>query len=52
MRAVFPGVTTTTFPGPGYYLTMAGGFALSLLVVAATLPLLSRITQPEGARFE
>jgi len=52
VKAVLQGVTPTTFPGPGYYLTMAGGFAVSLLVVVATLPLLSRITQPEGARFE
>jgi ABC-type antimicrobial peptide transport system permease subunit len=52
VKAVLPGVTPTTFPSPSYYLTMAGGFAVALLVVLATLPLLSRITQPERARFE
>ncbi len=52
VKSLLPGVTTTTFPGPSYYLTMAGGFAVALLVVLATLPLLGRITQPERARFE
>jgi hypothetical protein len=51
-KAVFPGVVPTTFPGSSYYLTMAGGFAVALLVVLATLPLLGRITQPERVRFE
>jgi hypothetical protein len=52
VKSLLPGVTTTTFPGPSYYLTMAGGFAVAVLVVLATLPLLGRITQPERARFE
>jgi ABC-type antimicrobial peptide transport system permease subunit len=52
VKAVLPGVTPTTFPGPGYYLTMAGGLAVALLVVLATLPLLNRLTLPERARFE
>jgi hypothetical protein len=52
VKAVLPSVVPTTFPGAGYYLTMAGGFAVALLVVLATLPLLGRITQPERARFE
>lgn len=52
VKAVLPGVAPTTFPGASYYLTMAGGFAVALLVVLATLPLLGRITQPERARFE
>ena len=52
VKTLLPGVTTTTFPGPSYYLTMAGGFAVALLVVLATLPLLGRITQPERVRFE
>jgi hypothetical protein len=52
VKAGLPSVTSTTFPGPSYYLTMAGGFAFALLVVLATLPLLGRITQPERARFE
>jgi hypothetical protein len=52
VRAVLPSVVPTTFPGASYYLTMAGGLAVALLVVLATLPLLGRITQPERARFE
>jgi hypothetical protein len=39
-------------PDLGYYLTMLGGLALSALVVLATMPLLHRITRPDGARFE
>jgi hypothetical protein len=41
-----------TPPGAGYYVTVAGGLAASLAVIAATLPLLSRITGPETARNE
>jgi hypothetical protein len=52
VKAVLPDMTPTTLPGPSYYLTMGGGFAVALLVVLATLPLLGRITQPERARFE
>lgn len=39
-------------PGPGYYAGVLGGVALSLGIIAATLPLLSRITGPEAARSE
>lgn len=44
----------TPLPGLGhvYYLTMGAGLAVSLLVILATLPLLSRITGPEHVRFE
>jgi hypothetical protein len=39
-------------PGAGYYLTVAAGLAVSLAIIASTLPLLSRITGPETARNE
>jgi hypothetical protein len=39
-------------PGPGYYLIVAAGLAASLGIIAATLPLLGRITGPETARNE
>ena len=37
-------------PGPGYYLLTAGGIIVSLGIIAATFPLLTRITGPEVAR--
>src|ERR1017187_508660 len=39
-------------PGPEYYLIVAAGLAISLGIVASTLPLLGRITGPETARNE
>ena len=39
-------------PGGGYYLAVAGGITLALGIIAATLPLLRRITGPETARNE
>jgi hypothetical protein len=39
-------------PGAEYYATTAAGLVVSLAVIAATLPLLSRITGPETARNE
>jgi len=39
-------------PTLGYYLTMLAGLILAALVVVAAMPLLSRITRPENARFE
>jgi len=39
-------------PGPAYYGFVAGGVLLSLGVIAATFPLLGRITGPEAARSE
>ncbi|OHV51324.1 FtsX-like permease family protein [Pseudofrankia sp. BMG5.36] len=41
---------TLVAPGPAYYTVVAGGLALSLAVIASTLPLLRRITGPETAR--
>ncbi len=37
-------------PSPEYYLITAAGIAASLAIIAATFPLLSRITGPEVAR--
>jgi hypothetical protein len=37
-------------PGVGYYLITAGGILVSLAIIAATFPLLARITGPEVAR--
>jgi len=39
-------------PGPEYYGYVAGGLVLSLAIIAATLPLLNRLTGPESARSE
>jgi hypothetical protein len=39
-------------PGAAYYLLTAGGIIVSLGIVAATFPLLARITGPEVARNE
>jgi hypothetical protein len=39
-------------PGVAYYLLTAGGIVVSLGIIAATFPLLERITGPEVARNE
>ncbi|SCF34841.1 FtsX-like permease family protein [Micromonospora viridifaciens] len=39
-------------PGWSFYLLVAGGLAVSLGIIASTLPLLRRITGPETARNE
>ena len=39
-------------PGAAYYLITAGGIVVSLGIIAATFPLLKRITGPEVARNE
>ncbi|HEX3711581.1 MAG TPA: ABC transporter permease [Trebonia sp.] len=39
-------------PGIAYYLLTAGGIVISLAIIAATFPLLARITGPESARNE
>ena len=39
-------------PGAAYYLLVAGGIIVSLGIIAATFPLLARITGPEVARNE
>ncbi|HEY1484776.1 MAG TPA: FtsX-like permease family protein [Micromonosporaceae bacterium] len=39
-------------PGHTYFLTMGAGLLISLALVAATVPLLNRMTVPDNARFE
>jgi hypothetical protein len=39
-------------PGAAYYLLTAGGILVSLGIIAATFPLLTRMTEPEVARNE
>jgi hypothetical protein len=39
-------------PGAGYYVITAGGLLVSLGIIAATFPLLARITGPDVARNE
>ena len=39
-------------PGAAYYLLTAGGILVALAIIAATFPLLARITSPEVARNE
>jgi uncharacterized membrane protein len=39
-------------PGPEYYLITVAGVAISVAIIAATFPLLRRITGPEAARNE
>ena len=39
-------------PGTAYYLLTAAGIVVSLAIIAATFPLLQRITGPEVARNE
>ena len=38
--------------GHVYYATMGAGLAIALVVIAVTLPLLKRMTDPDNARFE
>ena len=38
--------------GHVYYATMGAGLAIALVVIGVTLPLLKRMTGPDGARFE
>jgi hypothetical protein len=44
--------TTIHLPGSAYYLTLLTGIAIALALVAATMPLLHRISSPENARTE
>jgi predicted lysophospholipase L1 biosynthesis ABC-type transport system permease subunit len=39
-------------PPPAYWAALGGGLVLALLLIAATLPLLGRLTSAESARFE
>jgi ABC-type antimicrobial peptide transport system permease subunit len=44
--------TIPVHPSVGYYITLAIGLGIALGLVVITLPLLSRMTKPEEARFE
>jgi hypothetical protein len=39
-------------PGPGYFVMVIGGMVAALALVAATLPLVGRMTEPQSARME
>ena len=52
VKKMAPAGTPIPVLGHVYYLTMATGLIVSLLVIAVTLPLLGRITGPGSARFE
>jgi ABC-type antimicrobial peptide transport system permease subunit len=41
-----------TLPGASYWLSLVGGLGVALLVVLATLPLLTRLTDLDSARIE
>ncbi len=47
-----PAGTATPGLGGSYFATMGAGLAVALLVIAATLPLLRRMTMPGNVRFE
>ena len=52
MRLLGPKAGPVTLPGHLYFLTLGCALAASLAVLAATLPLLKRITTPGEMRFE
>ena len=43
---------TLVAPGPQYYLIVALGLVAALAILGSTLPMMSRITGPEAARFD
>jgi hypothetical protein len=43
---------TLRLQGPSYYLIVVAGLALTLGIIASTMPLLRRITGPDTARNE
>jgi hypothetical protein len=51
VRLTPPGTPVPALTGT-YYATLGAGLAVALLVIAATLPLLGRITVPSSVRFE
>ena len=52
MNAALQQNHTIVAPGAAYYLITAGGILVALGIIAATFPLLARITGPEVARNE
>jgi hypothetical protein len=51
-RTLAPDRHTLVLPQPSFYLTLVVGLVASVAVIAATLPVLGRITATENARFE
>ena len=51
-HAVLPATAHTTSPTPGFYLVIAMGLLVAVATVAAALPMLARVTDPDKARFE
>ncbi len=51
-RSLAPQQHGDVLPHPTYYLTLTGGVLLSIAIIAACLPILSRITATNHARFE
>jgi hypothetical protein len=51
-RAALPATVHTSAPSGLFFLTTGAGILTALVVVAAALPLLARITDPAQARFE
>jgi predicted lysophospholipase L1 biosynthesis ABC-type transport system permease subunit len=47
-----PDGPSLALPSAGYWLALVGGVAIALGVVAATLPLLRRLTDPDTVRFD
>jgi predicted lysophospholipase L1 biosynthesis ABC-type transport system permease subunit len=46
------GAFSLAAPGPGYFGMVVGGLVAALAVVAATLPLVARMTEPGSVRME
>jgi hypothetical protein len=44
--------SSLALPGIAYYVAMASGLVIALLIISSALPLLRRVTQPNDARFE
>jgi hypothetical protein len=51
-RALAPERHGVVLPHPSYALTLSGGLLISVAIIAACLPILSRITATQNARFE
>jgi hypothetical protein len=51
-RALAPEHHGVVLPHPSYALTLTGGLLISVAIIAACLPILSRITATQNARFE
>jgi hypothetical protein len=52
IRVLTPASHGLVLPSSSYFLTLGGGLLAALAVVAATLPILGRITATQNARFE